>query len=135
MPVHLDTTFCIDLIREARRGVAGRATAKLSQLADTALFASVFVVCELQAGARLSHNPRTELRRVGRLVNELEVVFPDETFPVSYGEAEAHLRRHGTPIPTMDLLIGVLARSHGRPLLTRDHEHYRKIPDLVVETY
>jgi predicted nucleic acid-binding protein len=35
----------------------------------------------------------------------------------------------------MDLLIGVLARSHGLPLLTRDPGHYGFIPGLVVETY
>ena len=69
------------------------------------------------------------------LAERLTVVVPDATFPVAYGELEAHLRRHGTPIPTMDLLIGTTARTFGLPLLTRDADHYGLIPGLVVETY
>ena len=39
----LETTFCIDLLREARHGT-GPATAKLARLGDTPLFVSVFVL-------------------------------------------------------------------------------------------
>ena len=131
----LDTSFCIDLMREQHRKTDGPAAAKLRDLADTPLFASVFVFCELQAGARLSKHPRRELRRVAMLAESVTVVYPDPTFPVAYGELEAHLRRSGTPIPTMDLLIGTTAKTHGLPLLTRDPGHYTLIPGLVVETY
>ena len=131
----LDTTFCIDVMREQHRGAEGPATARLRELGETPLLVSVFVLCELQAGARLSRHPRRELRRVALLAERLTVVVPDATFPVAYGELEAHLRRHGTPIPTMDLLIGTTARTFGLPLLTRDADHYGLIPGLVVETY
>jgi len=131
----LDTSFCIDLMREHHRHTDGPATARLRELHDTPLFASVFVLCELHAGARLSKHPRRELRRVAMLAERLTIVYPDATFPVAYGELEAHLRRNGTPVPTMDLLIGAAARSRGLPLLTRDRNHYALIPDLVVETY
>lgn len=130
----VDTTFCIDLLREGRRG-HGPATAALERLGDTLLFASVFVICELQAGARLSAQPQRELRRVERLAEHLTVVYPDASFPVAYAELEVALRCNGTPIPTMDLLIGASARILGMPILTRDTTHYRLIPDLVVESY
>jgi len=132
--VFVETTFCIDLLREARQG-AGAATEKLRQLGDTPLFASVFVLCELQAGARLSTNPEQELRGVEQLVENLAVVYPDESFAVAYAESEVALRKEGTPIPTMDLLIGVTAKMRGLPLLTKDAEHYRRISGLVVEPY
>jgi predicted nucleic acid-binding protein len=35
----------------------------------------------------------------------------------------------------MDLLIGVMAKQYGLPLLTADEKHFRRIPNLVVETY
>lgn len=35
----------------------------------------------------------------------------------------------------MDLLIGVLAKMHGQILVTRDAEHFSRIPGLIVETY
>ena len=130
----VDTTFCIDLLRETHRG-PGRATTALERLGDAPLFASVFVLCELHAGARLSAHGRRELRSVERLAENLTVVYPDASFPVAYAELEVALRRSGTPIPTMDLLIGTTAKIRGMPLLTRDAGHYRRIPGLVVETY
>ena len=130
----VDTTFCIDLIRETHRG-PGPATAALQRLGDTAIFAAVFVLCELHAGARMSANVQRELRGVERLAENLTVVYPDEAFPVAYAELEAALRRNGTPIPTMDLLIGTTAKMRGLPLLTRDAEHYRLIPGLILESY
>ena len=130
----VDTTFCIDLMREAHRG-SGRATAAMERLGDSLVFASVFVICELHAGARLSTHVQRELRSVERLAENLTVVYPDASFPVAYAELEVALRRNGTPIPTMDLLIGTTAQMRGMPLLTRDTEHYGLIPGLVIETY
>lgn len=131
----LDTCFLIDLMKEHNRGVAGPALEKLAALGTTPLYASVFVVCELQAGARLSRHPNRESRRVELLTSRLEVVYPDATFPVTYGELEAYLRRSGTLIPVMDLLIGVTAKAYGLPLVTRDIGHYRLIPGLNLEVY
>ena len=131
----LDTTFCIDLMREYHRKTQGPATRKLADLGPTPMYASLFVACELHAGARLAENPSRELRKVQWLVDQVTLVTPDATFAVAYGEAETHIRKNGTPIPLMDLLIGVTAKMHGLPILTRDPEHYRLIPGLVVETY
>jgi predicted nucleic acid-binding protein len=131
----LDTTFCVDLMREQRRGERGRATAKLEQMGGAPLFLSLFVLCELQAGARLSANPQREMHRVELLAEMTEVMLPQRGFDVLYGEAEAELRRQGVPIGTMDLLIGVAAKGMGVPLLTRNAEHFERIPGLVVETY
>ena len=35
----------------------------------------------------------------------------------------------------MDLLIGVAAKIAGRPLLTRDTRHFKRIPGLIIEDY
>ena len=52
-----------------------------------------------------------------------------------YAEAAAALITAGTPIPVMDLLIGITAKTNGLPLLTRDNRHFHRIPGLVVEWY
>jgi predicted nucleic acid-binding protein len=65
----------------------------------------------------------------------VEFVFPDRSFSVAYGEAEAALRRKGKPIPTLDLLIGVQAKCQGMPLLAGRDNHFREILGLVVENY
>jgi tRNA(fMet)-specific endonuclease VapC len=131
----LDTTFCIDLMRERRLGRNGPASSKLESLGETPLYASLFVACELHAGAGMSNHPEAELRKIETLFEIVEIVQPERSFAVAYGEAEAFLRRKGIPIPTMDLLIGLTAKLHGLPLLTADAEHFRRIPGLIVETY
>ena len=72
---------------------------------------------------------------MGRLAEHVELVFPDRSFAVAYGEAEALLRRKGRPIPTMDLMIGVQAKSFGMPLLAGRDSHFREIHGLTVENY
>jgi len=131
----VETTFCVDLLREARRGQVGPATIKLRSLGDTRLHVSMFVLCELRAGARMAGHPRRELAAVDTLCRGLALVLPDEQFPSAYGAAEASLRAQGIPIPTMDLLIGVTSVQHGLPLITRDPTHFSRIPGLALETY
>ncbi|MBV8358662.1 MAG: hypothetical protein JO189_12090 [Deltaproteobacteria bacterium] len=65
----LDTDFAIDLLREQRRGIVGRAHRKLQQLGDASIRLSLFVACELEAGAALS-NSSEEHKRVRRLCQE-----------------------------------------------------------------
>ena len=131
----LDTSFCIDLMRERYRLKDGPAVRKLALLGQTPLYVSLFVLCELNAGARLSSRPEKEIKKVQRFSELVEVVLPDRAFAVAYGETEAFLRAQGTTIPTMDLLIGVTAKGYGLPILTRDTVHFGKIPGLVVEQY
>jgi len=131
----LDTSFCIDLFREQKRNEEGPATRKLKSLGEAPLYVSIFVICELHAGARLSKKSETELHKVELFSEFVEIVYPDRSFAVVYGETEAHLRREGRAIPTMDLLIGVSAKQYGLPILTRNRKHFKQIPDLIIENY
>lgn len=131
----LDTSFCVDLLRDWRRGEEGCATRKLRELGDRRIFVSVFALCELHAGARVSRQPDRELLRLSRLTEFCTAVYPDSAFPALYAEIAVWLRRNGTPIPPMDLLIGATAKAHAMPLLAHDPGHFALIPGLVVETY
>jgi tRNA(fMet)-specific endonuclease VapC len=131
----IDTSFCIDLMRERKQGKHGPASRKLVSLGETPLYMALFVACELQAGARLSNNPDIELRKVEMFCELVEIVLPDRMLAVAYGEAEAYLRQSGKSIPSMDLLIGVMAKQYGLPLLTADERHFKRIPGLILETY
>ena len=95
----VDTSFCIDLMREHSRGMTdGPALSKLRELGNIPLYMSLFVACELHAGARLSARPSLEIRKVERLTDRVEMVSPGNTFPVAYGEAVRH-RLSGGVLP------------------------------------
>lgn len=131
----LDTTVCVDLLRERVRGNAGPAHQAVATLGDRQVFLSVFSACELHTGAGLSSRPEEELRLVASFLGHVNLLYPEADFPVLYGEAAARLLAAGTPIPTMDLLIGITAKARGLPLLTRDRRHFHRIPGLAVESY
>ena len=131
----MDTCFLVDIMRRVP-GLNGRAArAKLERLHRVKLLLPVFSLCELRAGISASADPDRELERLERITEFMEVVYPSSGFAVIYGEAAAHLKRCGTPVPLMDLLIGVLAKSESVPILTRNTEHFSRIPGLVVEGY
>lgn len=131
----LDTSVCIDLMRDSSARRHGPAHRALERLGNTPLSISMFTVCEMNTGAILSNRSGDEQRRVADLIRNLTVLYPDTGFAVLYGEAAAALLTARTPIPVMDLLIGITAKSLGLAVLTRDVHHFRRIPGLVVEGY
>jgi predicted nucleic acid-binding protein len=130
-----DTGFLIDVLRESRRGTEGPATRLLSRIGPSRIAIPLFVLCEVRAGVLRAPRPAEEQLLIERIVKATDVSYPQAGFDVLYAETEAILRNQGTPIPLMDLLIGVLAKAAGEPLITRDARHFSKIPGLSVETY
>lgn len=133
--IHLDTSFLIDLLREARRGGEGPATRELDELADEELCISVFVACELEAGVELSRRPERERERVAELTRGLQLVFPDTRFAAAYGRLLGELTRRGETVAAMDLLIGTAAVLEGAALVTRNARHFSRLPGLRVLSY
>ncbi|HSS48099.1 MAG TPA: type II toxin-antitoxin system VapC family toxin [Thermoanaerobaculia bacterium] len=132
--IHLDTTFLVDLLREARRG-PGPATAFLEVVAEQELAISVHALCELHAGAELSNNSAREQQAIQSLCAALTVRHTDDNLPQVYGRILATLQKSGRSIGTMDLLIAASALVDEAPLVTRNLDHFQRIPGLEVLTY
>ena len=131
----LDTSFIVDVLRERNRQKPGPAHSWLQRLGDSRIYVSFFSVCELRFGAELSQEPKAEHRAVESLLESMTVIRPDQGSPILFGETAAHLQKSGARMPLMNSLIGVLAKSVGLPILTRDFAHFDRIPGLVVERY
>ena len=135
--IHFDTSYLVDLLRERQRDERGPAHGLLEGLpAEEEGCLSVHALCELLIGVELAQQPARERERVRHLVSSLSVALPDEdVFPETYARLLAHVQRRGTPVATMDLLIGTAAVQASAPLVTRNPQHFRPIPDLEVRTY
>jgi len=126
----LVTTFLVDLEREARAGVPGRAHAFLEAHPDQELCITLTTAGELASG------PRVEDRVAWHgLVSRFRILTPDLGASWAYGQAFRYLSDNGLLIGANDLWIAAVALAHGLPLVTRDEAHFRRVPGLRVLGY
>jgi predicted nucleic acid-binding protein len=135
MVIHADSSYVIDLLREQTRGRSGRATVFLEAHAADRLLASVFVVCELEAGAANASLPDRERTRARAILEAVDIQYPDERFAPVYGELLCKLQRAGRTVATMDLLIATAAVLDDAALVTANRRHFDAIPGLQVLDY
>lgn len=133
--IQIDTSFIIDLGREQARGARGPAHRLLESLASEIVALSVFVLCELEAGATGARDPERERRRIQAVCEPFELRFPDERFPSAFAEIEAALRRRDQTVATMDLLIATSAVVDNAPLVTANRKHFEPVASLRVLSY
>lgn len=126
----LETTFLVDLEREAQAGAPGAAHAFLDAHPELRLCVALTTAGELACG------PRIEGREAWQtLVRRFRVLAPDLEACWRYGQAFRYLSDNGILIGANDLWIAATALAHGLPLVTRDEAHFRRVPGLRVMTY
>ena len=126
----LETSFLVDFERENNRGTAGPALAFLEAHENARLYVTFTVAGELAAGVPLAARARWE-----------EFLGPFHILPFTadvsweYGRAFRYLQENGLLIGANDLWIAATAIAYRMPVVTRDIEHYRRVPGLEVEAY
>ena len=126
----LETTFLIDLEREHHRGSPGPAVGFLESNGDARLYLSFIVAGELAAGISMHDRARWEafLAPFYVLPSTAEVSW-------HYGRTYRHLQTNGTLIGANDLWIAASCLAYRMPVVTRNVEHFRRVPGLEVEPY
>jgi predicted nucleic acid-binding protein len=84
--IHFDTSFVVDVLRESQHG-GGPATSFMSSLPTDGVAISMFVSCELLAGAALAHRGEEERQRARNFFSQVRIVYPDG------GDGSRSLRR------------------------------------------
>ncbi len=128
----LETTFLVDLLRRSPSALA-----KLRDLEDAGerLATTQVNLVELYVGAYRSPDPEAALTQLEELVGSLDLLeFGREECAVC-GRVIAGLLSAGESIGAIDVIAGCLALAHGETVITRNVEHYRRIPGLSVESY
>lgn len=126
----LETTFLVDLEREARRQEPGRAHAFLDVDPEARLCIALITAGELAGGPRASDRKLWD-----RLLGRFEVLLPDRDVAWRYGRTYRYLRDQGLLIGTNDLWIAATALVHEMPIVTRNDTEYRRVPELEVRSY
>lgn len=126
----VETSFLVDLEREHNRGAPGRAVAFLEANGDARLYLSFVVAGELAAGTSLADRKRWEA-----FLAPFYVLASNADVSWEYGRAYRYLQENGRLIGGNDLWIAATGLAYKMPVLTRDAEHYRRVPGLEVESY
>lgn len=125
----LETTFLIDLEREHHRA-AGAAVAFLEANDDARLYLPFVVAGELAAGVSMSNRGRWE-----SFLAPFYILPATADVSWEYGRACRYLKDNGRLIGGNDLWIAATGLAYGMPVVTRNVEHYRRVPGLEVESY
>jgi len=125
-----ETSLLIDLEREHNRGRPGPAVAFLESNDDARLYLPFIVAGELAAGTSLADRAKWEA-----FLAPFFVLASTADVSWEYGRAYRYLEENGRLIGGNDLWIAATALAYRMPVVTRNAEHYRRVPGLVVETY
>ena len=129
-PLILETTFLIDLEREHQRGTPGPALGFLEANEDARLYLPFTVAGELAAGSSMRDRARWEA-----FVAPFYVLPSTADVSWHYGSAYRHLQSNSSLIGTNDLWIAATALAYRMPVVTRNVEHFRRVPGLELESY
>lgn len=122
----LDTTVCVDILRERAPSIG---------LPPDECCLSSTVTAELWTGlAKGPANPDRS-RKLEEFVSLFPVLGFDDAAARHYGEIRADLERAGTSIGSLDLLIAAHARCVDATLVTSNVKEFRRVKGLKVKLW
>ena len=133
----LDTTFIIDLMKDAKMRRQGPATQELDDLLRRGelMRVPIFALAELYVGVVKETQPERESRAIERCMMAFEILHFEQSTAKVFGSVVGELERRGQVISDMDALIASVALEHDELLVTRSVKHFSRVPGLRVEGY
>ena len=127
----LDTNICIYIIKKKpERDLEKFKTFPLGSIGITTT-----TLAELQYGIRKSLNPQKNLKALDQFIIPLEIIDFDYNATIEYGLIRAKLEKLGTPIGSLDMLIGAHAKSMDLTLVTNNEKEFKRIEGLKIENW
>ena len=124
----LDTNICIYLIKHKPEKVLRHF--KAHSVGEIGI--SSITLAELRYGVERSQQVQKNRQALEDFTLPLEIAAFDEVAAEVYGSVRAGLEQAGTPVGSMDMLIGAHALSLGVTLVTNNLREFQKIKNLKV---
>jgi len=128
MKYMLDTNICIYLIKKKPEKVLRHF--KAHAIGDIGI--SSITLAELRYGVDKSQQVQKNRDALYEFLLPLEIADFDDEATVSYGRVRVALEKAGTPVGSMDMLIGAHALSLGATLVTNNVREFKHIKGLKI---
>ena len=129
--VFLDTNICAYFMSRKYPTVTAQFKARDPQT----LFVPALVVGELAYGVELSARVESNRTSLDVFLSMLRIVAWDEQAMRHFGQQKARLKKAGTKIGEMDLLIGCQALALGATMVTINTREFERIEGLKLENW
>jgi tRNA(fMet)-specific endonuclease VapC len=128
MKLMLDTNICIAIIKQKPKNILKRFSAY--QVGDICI--SSVTLAELRYGVAESQYQERNQAALDEFILPLEVASFDEAATQYYGILRATLEKQGTPIGSLDTMIGAHALSLNVTLVTNNTREFDRIAGLKL---
>ncbi len=122
----IDTNFLIDILKSK----TDEATVDMIDNPKTTTVSAY----ELYYGARRSANPVKSFSEVTSLLKSIDLLEFNKSSALKAGDIQAELMNIGKPINILDVFIAAITITNKEVLLTRDLDHFSRIPGLRCRT-
>ena len=126
----LDTNMCIYAQKRVQSVLSNLQTHWQEGLAISAI-----TLAELEHGVEASAYPERNTVALMKFLSIAEILPFDSSAAVEYGKICATLRRRGTPIGTMDMLIAAHGKAAGLIVVTHNTREFERVDGLSLEDW
>ncbi|MDR1704115.1 MAG: type II toxin-antitoxin system VapC family toxin [Clostridiales bacterium] len=131
MTYMLDTNICVYIINKKSQ----TAIARLWDALPLGVSLSSVTLAELEYGAQASGYPQKNAVALNQFLARIAVLPFDSEAAVEYGKVRAGLRKNGTPIGPLDMLIASHAKSKGLIIVTNNAREFARVEGLRLEDW
>lgn len=128
MKLMLDTNICIAIIKRKPAHILQ----KFSAYKVGEIYLSSVTLAELRYGVAKSQYQEKNQAALDEFILPLEIAVFDEAASQVYGTLRADLEKQGTPIGSLDTMIGAHALSMEAILVTNNTKEFNRITGLAV---
>ncbi len=130
MKYMLDTNTCI-YAQKQNDGIL----AKIRENYQEGLAISAISLAEMEYGVQASTNQQKNTVSLLRFLSIVSILPFERDAALEYGKIRADLRRKGTPIGTMDMLIAAHAKSEHLIVVTHNTREFERVEGLQLDDW
>jgi tRNA(fMet)-specific endonuclease VapC len=131
MKYMLDTNICVYLIKKKPENVLINLQSNMGE----GIAISAITLAELMYGVEASAYPEKNTLALNQFLSIVDILPFDDEAAAEYGKICAALRRQGTQIGAMDMLIAAHAKAKGLIIVTNNVSEFERVEGLGLENW